>query len=67
VDASSFTEEPHFCYMENLDSSMYFPGKNATAVSQVGEPCDDALYSPSRLGGRFGREDLESGPPGMPN
>jgi hypothetical protein len=67
VDASSFTEEPHFCHMGNLDSCMYCSGKTATAVSQVGEPCDDALYSPIRLGRQFRKGDLESGPSGMPN
>jgi hypothetical protein len=67
VEVSSLTDEPDFYNERDLASSTHFSRNAHTGVNHVGEPCDDAVHSPSWLGGQFGTVDLESNSQGMPH
>jgi len=67
VELSRHSDEPAFYNERDLASPTYLSRNALTGVNHVGEPYDDAVRSPSWLGGQFGREDLESNSQGMSN
>ena len=67
VELSSLTDEPAFYNERDLASSKYFSRNAPTGVNHVDGPYDDAVHTPSWLGGQFGKDDLESNSQGMSN